>query len=235
MAGDFEREIRRLTAPINGQYPRPWMTDLTDPTQARVFVVGRNQATAYRVNMVGPHDRHLDALFNRAGQNCRGLYNELYAKAKPGKRSATRANIDDLTGRLAQRGVKAVLETNVICYSTPTSSDLRKPEHRGGKERGEEIFRALLTLIRPEVLIANGTGTIDDLNRLLDSPVPQPPKQDGEVACVETTYAGHRFCVIAIPSLAPPGYNRWSSWAPRHLDKVAAEVKRRLDTPPATG
>lgn len=34
---EFEAVIREMTLPINGQYPRPWMTRLTDPRAAKVF------------------------------------------------------------------------------------------------------------------------------------------------------------------------------------------------------
>jgi hypothetical protein len=40
----FESAIRSLTAPINGQFPRSWMTDLQNPLLASVFIVGQNQA-----------------------------------------------------------------------------------------------------------------------------------------------------------------------------------------------
>jgi hypothetical protein len=43
----LERAIRPLTSPINGQLPRPWMTDLTDPREALVFIVGKNQRSGY--------------------------------------------------------------------------------------------------------------------------------------------------------------------------------------------
>lgn len=31
---EFERVVRQLTTPLNGQYPRPWMTDLTSSIDA---------------------------------------------------------------------------------------------------------------------------------------------------------------------------------------------------------
>ena len=44
MPTGFETKIRELTKPINGQLPRPWMTELEDPAQADVFIVGMNPA-----------------------------------------------------------------------------------------------------------------------------------------------------------------------------------------------
>jgi len=34
----FEQTIRKLTKEINGQYPRPWMTDMEDPSKTEIFV-----------------------------------------------------------------------------------------------------------------------------------------------------------------------------------------------------
>jgi hypothetical protein len=49
----LEAAIRGLTRPVNGQFPRPWMTTMARPEDARIFVVGYNQgihpgATALR-------------------------------------------------------------------------------------------------------------------------------------------------------------------------------------------
>jgi|TARA_B110000967_G_scaffold171343_1_gene181775 hypothetical protein len=38
---EFEETISLLTQPLNGQYPRPWMTNLTNPQEADVFIVGK--------------------------------------------------------------------------------------------------------------------------------------------------------------------------------------------------
>ncbi len=58
----LEDEIWGLTRKINGQYPRPWMTNLTDPMNAEVFIVGGNQATPYTDDEIQSHDQHLDIL-----------------------------------------------------------------------------------------------------------------------------------------------------------------------------
>ena len=72
MNKSFEDNIRQLTQPINNQYPRPWMTDLKNPKQAKVFIVGKNQAKTFQVDQVGSHQKYLDYLFNRNGLSCRG-------------------------------------------------------------------------------------------------------------------------------------------------------------------
>jgi hypothetical protein len=158
----FEQRIRELTQAVNGQYPRPWISSLRDPLQARVFIVGMNQRNGYDVEQVGSHARHLDALFNRNGLTCRGIYDEMTR----GRPSPTRANIDRLTSLLKDVGVTDVLETNVVCYSTPMSDVLSRGEHRKGAAQGTEIFRFLLEAIRPGVLIAHGSKTRRRLERL---------------------------------------------------------------------
>ena len=118
--GKFEEKIRELTEPINGQLPRPWMTKMRNPLEADVFIVGRNQRHPYPAIKI-LHQRHLDALFNQNGESCRGIYDEV-TKGKP---SPTRRNMDDLAARLNQRNIHNILETDVVCYSTPMSADLR--------------------------------------------------------------------------------------------------------------
>jgi hypothetical protein len=217
---EFEAAIASLTQPLNGQYPRPWMTKLQDPQTADVFIVGKNQARGFPVDAVGAHERFMDALFNRNGQSIRGLYDAL-AEGKP---SPTRRNIDGLTTRLERHGVTRVLETNVVCYSTPMSRDLAAALHAGGLERGQEIFTTLLHFIRPQILIAHGADTARRLARLLKHPLPPPPETPDSLVSVNTGSG----TVYVIQSLAPPAYNKWSTWAPAYLDSLARAVAAAL-------
>jgi hypothetical protein len=220
----FEAAIRELTRPLNGQYPRPWMTDLPDPRQATVFIVGKNQRNGYPVEQVASHERHLDALFNRNGQSCRGLYDEITG----GRPSPTRLNMDHLAAGLRRRGVQGVLETNVVCYSTPMSADLATVQHVGGKQRGQEIFRTLLRFIKPKVLIAHGADTRRLLEGVVEAPLPDAPESDGPPSSEIVSSRAFHGLIIVVPSLAPPAYNKWAGWAPAHLDRVADEVGRNL-------
>jgi hypothetical protein len=189
------------------------MTDLTDPLGARVLIVGRNPARGYDATTLD-HTRHLDALFNRNGESCRGLYDELVGEPSP-----TRRNIDMLRALLADAGVDQVLETNVICYSSPMSADLTKPAHAGGREAGTAIFRLLLDHVRPRVLIAHGAGTIRDVAAIVGADLPPACSAPGVPAHTESF--GMRL--ILLPSLAPPAWNRWQGWAREHL-RAAAEM-----------
>ena len=217
---EFEETISLLTQPLNGQYPRPWMTNLTNPQEADVFIVGKNQRNGYDCARLGSHDRHLNALFNRNSETCRKVYNEMTA----GKASPTRKNTDRFVKILASKGVHNILETNVICYSTPMSADLRLGQHSGGEKRGEEIFRYLLTAINPKVLIVHGSGSAIKLASILCENLDREPTH-AEDLCLTPLGNLHIF---AIPSLAPPAFNRWSSWADQHFDLVADAVKAIL-------
>lgn len=218
--GALELAIGELVQPINGLLPRPWMTDLTHPSSAQVFIVGRNQKNGYAVGGRVTYNRHVYALFNRNGQSCRGLYNEVTG----GSPSPTRVHTDEFRTQLAQQNVTAVLETNVICYSSPMSSDLSRVEHRGGRARGTEIFSTLLRLIRPRVVIAHGAGTLRDLSKLMDATLPVPPESNSEVVYAE---CGGTL-VFPVQSLAPPAWNRWSTWAREYLAKVAEATAHAL-------
>jgi len=228
---DLEALVREWTTPINGQYPRPWMTDLQDPAAARVFIVGRNQATEFRPEVVGRQEYFIDALFNRNGRTNADLYARVRVAEGKG-RSRTRANIEKFTAALKRHGVTALLETNVICYSTPQSADLASPEHRGGKERGRRIFAELVAALRPEVLIAHGSSTSKELARVLRTDLPPPPNsKTPEVVTqdvVVETPVLRQMMVVSAPSLAPPGWNGWCASAPDYMDRVAVIVARRL-------
>lgn len=204
-----------MTAPLNGQYPRPWMTNSTNPAGATVFIVGMNQRNGFPVEMVGTHEQYVDSLFNRGPETCRQLYDRVTATPSP-----TRRNTDKLVARLALNGVTDIIETNVICYSTPMSDDLRRPEHSGGKERGRELFASLFAIIAPVVLIVHGSGTAEELGRLFNHSIPTPPRAMSEP--VETAVG--QATAIIIPSLAPPGFNKWARWAPEHIDAVCRRV-----------
>ena len=217
----FEDKIRELTKPVNGQLPRPWMTKMRNPLEADVFIVGRNQSTRYSDTEI-QHQRHLDALFNRNGESCRGLYDEV-TKGKP---SRTRRKMDDLAARLNQRNIHNILETDVVCYSTPMSADLTKQANAGGARRGKEIFRYLLAEIAPAVLIVHGAGSVEDISRVLEMDQLIVPRSTDDIFDVQT----ERHLIIPVPSLAPPAFNKWSSWSDGYLDKVADRVHEKLAT-----
>lgn len=210
----FEATVAALTQPLHGQHPRPWMTDIEDPLTAKVFIVGRNQAKRYDATRL-THQRHLDALFNRNGESCRAIYAELVGGSSP-----TRQNIDQLRGLLQQLGASEILETNVICYSTPMSADLAMSKHSGGRVRGTEIFCTLLESVQPPVLIAHGARTIQDLSKVLGYGLPAPnagPDRPVSVRVGSTT-------VFLVRSLASPEWWKWHTWAWSHLELVAKEV-----------
>lgn len=219
MSDSFEERIRELTKPINGQLPRPWMTAMTNPQDADVFIVGMNQSKKYCAEDI-LHQRHIDALFNRNGESCHGLYDW----AANGKSSPTRRNTDDLVGRLNQRGIHNILETNVVCYSTRTGADLGNRDHADGVRRGKEIFQYLLDEISPAILIVHGAGSLKRVSNILKISQLKVPKSADEICDVQTEH----HLVIPVPSLSPPAFNRWRSWSNEYLDRVADRVRTNL-------
>ena len=219
---NLEREIRKLTTPINGQYPRPWMTSMRDPSLAKVFIVGYNPAKQYRTDTVH-HERHIDALFNRHGETCRGFYSEIT------KESPTRTNIEVLTAKLAAVGVTSVLETNVICYATSKKKDLRKVEHTGGKARGIELFRSIVREIRPKAIIIHGAGVREEFNRVFKGGLNLPPPSDTADVFPQVQLSTDTRAYV-IPSLALPGYQNWPpghsfcNWADSYLDELVTQI-----------
>ena len=223
MTSELETKLLQLTSPINGQYPRPWLTDCSNPAAAKVFTVGRNQRRGFLreavEDLVGNHQGYVDALFNRGKIKCRPLYDQLTGAPSP-----TRINTDFLVQCLADCGVTDVIETNVICYSTPMSSDLRKSEHAGGKSRGTELFQTIFEIIKPRAVIAHGAGTAREVATLLGIPQPQLPGRPEATSRMSIGDTSIWF----IPSLAPPAFNRWQRWSQDHLALVAREVADTL-------
>jgi hypothetical protein len=233
---ELERRIRELTQPLNGQYPRPWMSDSTAPGASRVFLIGRNPATELPAGIVD-HDAYLDALFNRNGRSIRKLYDEVH----DGGKSDTRPNIDWVAAKLKAKGIANVLQTNVVCYATRKFKDLRLPKHEGGKARGRKIFEALLDEIRPPVLLAHGVGTRDELAEALRCALPYPPQKKEEgirLQRIETKIGGrgYRANVFVIPSLGLPGWStwperqrpKWHEWACSHIEMVCESIHQAL-------
>jgi hypothetical protein len=210
-ASTFNQAISTATRPINGQYPRPWMTDLINPLDAEVFIVGRNPARTYDASMLS-HEPRLDSLFNRNGLSCRALYDELVDP------SPTRRNIDVLQRLLTEAGVDRVLETNVICNSSPMSADLGSLEHTGERAAGKAVLRMLLDSVRPRLLITHGAATARDLADIVGSPLPLPATDGSAPTSIEVG----DMTIVLPPSLAPPAWNRWQRWAGEHLVAVAA-------------
>ncbi len=219
MTNQFEETIWELTKPFNDQYPRPWMTKMKNPWEAEVFIVGKNQKKGYSVSEVS-HQRHLDALFNRNGECCRGLYDKLNG----GTPSPTRKNSDGLVARLNNQNMHNILETNVICYSTPMSRGLSNPVHSGGAKKGEEIFRYLLAEIAPSVIIVHGADSVKRISSILKLKQLRVPGSPDEICDVQTD----KHLIIPIPSLAPPAFNKWSRWSNVCLDEVANRTHEKL-------
>ncbi len=216
----LESRMASLLVEVEGQYPRPWMTSMTDLTAAQVFIVGHNQAKTFRADDV-THQRYLDALFNRDGQTCRGLYNELTG----GKPSPTRRNLDVLATDLSFAGV---VETNVICFSTARSSELRR--HPRGANQGAQIFKTLLSAIRSRVMIMYSQQALERASKSIAGlpalTIPENP------AGIQTWIAriapmGEEFevAVIALPSLSPPPFNAWQGWWPEARARLIPLVR----------
>ena len=216
---DFEQTMWQLTQPHNGELPRPWMTDMTNPLEADVFVIGMNPAKQYPANEI-PHQRHFDALFNRNGERCRGLYDEV----NRGDSSPTRLNIDSFTALLNQRNVHNIIETNIICYTNLDNAPFPNPGHTAQSKRGEEIFRYILEQIAPKILIVHGVATAKSLSVILNSTPIMVPKSLDEFHEVQT----ENHLVIPTRSFAPQQFNQWRPWSGAFLNAVADRVREHL-------
>jgi hypothetical protein len=135
---------------------------------------------------------------------------------------------------LASNSLTNVLETNVVCYSTPMGGDMASAEHHGGKAAGRAIFETVLTLIRPPILIVHGVRASRELGHVLGQTLPRAAAdQEAGVSsiCAHARWPSDPYApkVFVIPSLAPPAWNGWSRWAPSHLVTLCAQVSDALN------
>ena len=235
MVTQLEKELTPLMGLINGQYPRPWVTDSEHPEESKVFIVGANPATDYGERHGLNHEKSLDIHFNRNGFNCREFYSAVRSQENKSS-SPSRVSIEGLRRILNEQKVTDILETNLFCYSTSRLKDLTEVKHPGGKARGLEIFRTLLRCIRPKVVIVHGAKVRSEFSAKIGhviasfptDPIKKIPVQTTELFRTELKIETHPVTVFTIPSLAAPGANHWSSWAEGYLAELAKGVRSSL-------
>ena len=216
---DFEQTIWRLTQPCNGELPRPWMTQMTNPLDADVFVIGMKPARQYPADEIS-HERHFNALFNRNGEHCRSLYDEV----NKGDASPTRRNLDSFTALLNQRDIHNIIETNIVCCSDPDNIPSPSTGHIDQSGSDEEIFRYILQQIAPKVLIVYGVATANRLCKILNSGPIAVPKSLHDFHEVHTK----NHLVIPTRSFGPPEFDKWHTWSSAFLNAVADRVHEHL-------
>ena len=136
---------------------------------------------------------------------------------------------------MSRSGINNILETNLICYSTKSFSDLRKPEHAGGKDVGIKIFETMGQFIRPRILILHGAKVREEICKVFNTELPAFLRMGGIPVRPKTPFqkevdiGNFRVVVFPIPSLAPPAANTWATWADEYLTEVGAIVKDILN------
>ena len=225
--------IAALTKPINGQYPRPWMVH-GDPAAAEVFIVGKNPGFTVLEQDAKNHREFLDAMFNcDAPGRCYELIKNSHDRRT--RKARTRPNLDCLRAHLSHEGVTKVMETNVICYATKMRDDLRWEEHKGGTERGTEIFDAVLNIIRPRVMVVYGVDAAKWLGKAMSGRgrkvnLPRPVYKPEFALRRESVDPGwgRTVDILVIPSLALPEWNKWCSQAETAFPVIARTVAEIL-------
>jgi hypothetical protein len=220
---EFETKIRDLTKPINGQYPRPWMTKMKKPERARIFVVGYNDAVEFSSSKI-THKKFINALFNRGTPDCRGLYD----KVTGGRSRPSRKNIDKLIDALESQGFRDILGTNVICYSTPMGPDINAAEHDGGFEIGTKVFKFLVKSIKPEIIIIHGQRARKQAEELLEIKLPEALNEPTSLSEKEAPLYGALITFLTIRSLSPPEANKWAHWRCDCFDLLATAITKKI-------
>ena len=223
---DLETKIRELTKPIQGQYPRPWMTKIKNPERARIFVVGYNDAVKFPASKI-THKQFLNALFNRGTPDCRDLYD----KVTGGQPRPSRKNIDNLIDALESRGFRDILGTNVICYSTPMGADINAAEHDGGFEIGTKIFQFLVRSIKPKIIIIHGEGARKKVEILFGIELPKASNEPTTLSEKEIPLNGAFITFLTIKSLSPPEANKWANWRCDCFDLLATTIEKKIGVP----
>lgn len=226
MSETLETFLFRVTAPVNGQFLRPWMTRWPRPESARVFTVGCNPKNPYPTDKVS-HQEHVEALLNRDSRACGDLYERLTSEP-----SRTRKGIDAFVDTLGVYGIHDVVQTNAVCYATQDSECLKHPEHAEGLLAGRATFQEVLRYVRPRVVIIFGSNSVSHLRAGTTGPLKRvescrikAPHDPCERSFVLDSWTP---TVISIRSLSPPGYNQWQKWSAAHLASVAERVRSLL-------
>ena len=108
---------------------------------------------------------------------------------------------------------------------------LSQPEHRGGKERGIELFKATLGYIEPEFLIIYGKKAGDTFKTKIKPEVLESINDENNEITIETISLNKSLLakdlegtfqtkVFFIRSIALPEWNKWKFQAPKTFKKI---------------
>lgn len=206
-----------------------------DPASATVFVVGYNPAKEFSEKACSEkgisHKKYVAALFNDDKNAHRELFYQLHPKQSP-----TREATQELVRVIGHERplLQAVIETNVICFSTPKARDIKKPENAIGRTRGLELFKVLVRTIKPRVMIIHGAKAKKELDEALhlNPIVPQAPTKLPTLPIFndyETNYGKLR--IFPIQTLSPRASSvwwEWKSWRVDYYKLIAKSAEEHL-------
>ena len=102
--------------------------------------------------------------------------------------------------------------------------------NRSGRNH-DTLYQKARGVLGPSPTRVNVEGLRKDLENILGAKLPKEPvSEQDQVVYRNVALQGvppHEMLVAVIPSLAPPRWNVWSSWAPSYLERLAAELGRR--------
>ncbi len=221
---NLETAIRELTFASEGQYPRPFTTQIQDLESIDGLLLGFNQARPCPADSMS-HQKFLDWHMGRCGTS-RELYSKLNATP-----SRTRQNIE----RFVRTLNRPILESDVYCFSSPKASQLSSQ----GKIRGAALSQAVIAAFAPRYMIVFGKKAqecflkeVRAKNALLSQESwyekghLQIQKLKLNRQALNPHFEGDfETALIFIPTLSPPGWNHWM----RESEATFLELKNWLD------
>jgi hypothetical protein len=145
-------------------YYRPFLCrDAVNIQLSKIFIVGINQATPI-LNTQLSLEKYVELLSNY--DNFMTYYKNERISLNKSPISKTRNTIIELTTQLINKYKTPIVETNIICYPTP-SLKLLLQEPTEIINRGKEIFKEVYLKIKPEILIIHGDYAYEHLDKQL--------------------------------------------------------------------
>ncbi|MBP2643677.1 MAG: hypothetical protein H6Q67_1564 [Firmicutes bacterium] len=135
-----------------------------DMSKIGIFVVGTNPALSVYSHEIDI-DTYTDLLFNY--ERFMDYYRAIRFKEGLPEMSRIRTGLHGFLTWLSEQTNFSVAETNVIAYPTPTLVDLKKvPSPIIGV--GKSIFRRLLAVIKPQLIILHGKPTVVSFRKAIE-------------------------------------------------------------------
>jgi hypothetical protein len=219
----LEDAVCSMIQPAGDQYPRPWMTMMSNPEEANIFTIGKHPSTKYLSRDIDKKE-HFNSLFNNPPMSCHDVYHRI----RPKGNTPTRQKLEIIKKKLNSKSLEMIIDTNVSIINY--DSIINRTEQSAAKSLGEEGFLDIVKIICPKVLIAYGDEANAKISDLFNIKLHCLPKTSDDRLYFSQGLGGE-FCEKYKPWIffTPPLWDsNWGRWAEKRLDELCREIARLL-------